>query len=181
MKAAKCSQPEQCVLTRGNDLAKTAEMRRVVENKVDSLNDLEIKGLDTFFAEDFWLMGKVGSDTRRGLREVQETWQMPIQAVFSEKVCVDEVRLAEVELMAALGYQKAIHFGEFMGIKPTEKSLNIRNMDFWNVVGRKNINHRVMVDFPHVLKLIGEDVYNGQCQQSLERGERVPPHRVEKS
>lgn len=169
------------MLTRGNDLAKTAEMRRVVENKVDSLNDLEIKGLDTFFAEDFWLMGKVGSDTRRGLREVQETWQMPIQAIFSEKVCVDEVGLAEVELMAALGYQKSIHVGKFMGIKPTEKSLKIRNMDFWNVVDRKNINHRVMVDFPHVLKLIGEDVYNGQGRQDYDRGERVPPHRVEKS
>ena len=43
------------------------------------------------------------------------------------------------------------HTGEFMGIAPTGKRVEIRYMDFWKVVDGKIADNWVMVDFPHVM------------------------------
>jgi hypothetical protein len=88
---------------------------------------------------------------------------------------VDEARLAEGEWMAAFGRQEATHSGEFMGIKPTGKRVEIRYMDFWKVVDGKIVDNWVMVDFPHVLAQLGVDVFDGEGWESFDRGERVPP------
>ena len=63
--------------------------------------------------------------------------------------------------MAAFGRQEAIHSGEFMGIKPTGKRVEIRYMDFWRVCNGKIVDNWVMVDFPHVMKQLGRDPFNG--------------------
>ena len=57
-----------------------------------------------------------------------------LQAAFSDKVCIDEARLYMGEWGAAFGRQEANHTGEFMGIAPTGKRVQIRYMDFWKVV-----------------------------------------------
>ena len=79
------------------------------------------------------------------------TGRKPFQAAFSEKVCIDEARLYMGEWAAAFGRQEAIHSGFFMGVKPTNKKIQIRYMDFWKVENGKIIDNWVMVDFPHVL------------------------------
>ena len=112
------ARPEQAYLTKANDLSKTAETRAVVENMVDGLNDHKINGMVDFFAESFRWMGNFGCGTKNGLREFQDNWQRPFQAAFSDKVCIDEARLAEGEWMAAFGRQEATHSGTFMGIAP---------------------------------------------------------------
>jgi predicted ester cyclase len=175
----KGNRPEQGLLTRENDVSKTAETRRVVESMVDGLNDHEIKGMDAFFSESFRWMGNVGCGTKHGLREFQDNWQRPFQAAFSEKVCVDEARLAEGEWMAAFGHQKAIHSGVFMGIAATGKPVEIRYMDFWKVVDGKIVDNWVMVDFPHVMQQLGYDVFNGQGWETFDRGERVEAYPVQ--
>ena len=91
----KGSRPEQAALTRDNDLARTAETRRVVEGMVDRLNDHLIDGIGTFFAQAFHWYGNAGCGTKNGLREFQDNWQRPFQAAFSDKVCIDEARIAE--------------------------------------------------------------------------------------
>ena len=55
------------------------------------------------------------------------------------------------EWAAAFGRQEAIHSGVFMGVKPTNKKIQIRYMDFWKVENGKIVDNWVMVDFPHVL------------------------------
>jgi predicted ester cyclase len=124
-------------------------------------------------------MGKVGCGTKHGLRELQDNWQRPFQAAFSEKVCIDEARLAEGEWMAAFGHQKAIHSGVFMGIAATGKPVEIRYMDFWKVVDGKIVDNWVMVDFPHVMQQLGYDVFNGQGWETFDRGERVAAYPVQ--
>ena len=146
------ARPEQAPLTRDNDLTKTAETRRVVEGMVDGLNDHLIDGIGTFFAPDFRWFGNAGCGTKNGLREFQDNWQRPFQAAFSDKVCLDEARIAEGEWMAAFGRQEATHSGEFMGIPPTGKRVEIRYMDFWKVRDGKIVDNWVMVDFPHVMR-----------------------------
>ena len=153
--------PEQAVLTKDSDPSKTAETRAVIEGMVDGLNDHRINDIGDFFAEDFRWMGNQGCGTKVGLREFQDNWQRPFQAAFGDKVCVDEARLFMGEWAAAFGRQEAVHHGEFMGIAPTGKRVEIRYMDFWKVVDGKIVDNWVMVDFPHVLAQLGVDVFDG--------------------
>ncbi len=169
------SRPEQAALTRDNDLSQTEATRKVVTGMVDGLNDHVIDGIGTFFAESFRWMGNAGCGTKNGLRAFQDNWQRPFQAAFSDKVCIDEARLAEGEWMAAFGRQEATHSGEFMGIQPTGRRVEIRYMDFWKVVDGKIVDNYVMVDFPHVMRQLGVDPFNGHGWEAYDDGTKTPP------
>lgn len=171
----KGSRPEQGLLTRDNDRSRTEETRRLVESMVDGLNDHVIDGIGKFFADDFRWRGNAGCGTKNGLREFQDNWQRPFQAAFSEKVCIDEARIAEGEWMAAFGRQEATHSGEFMGIAPTFKRVEIRYMDFWHVKNGKIVDNWVMVDFPHVMRQLGVDPFQGHGWEESDSGRKPPP------
>jgi predicted ester cyclase len=152
----------QAPFTLDNDLTKTESTRAVVDAMVNGLNDHDISGMGRFFDENFRWIGNTGCGFKNGLQEFQENWQRPFQGAFSDKVCTDEVRIAEGEWMAAFGRQNAKHTGEFMGLAPTGLDVEIRYMDFWKVVDGKIVDNWVMVDFPYVLKQLGKDVFNGE-------------------
>ena len=157
----KGSRPNQAELTKNNDLSKTKKTQQVIESMVDGLNDHRIEDIGEFFSENFRWMGNFGCGTKSGLKEFQDNWQKPFQEAFSNKVCIDEARLFMGEWAAAFGKQEAIHTGEFMGIKPTGKKVEIRYMDFWKVSDGKIKDNWVMVDFPFVMKQLGVDIFNG--------------------
>ena len=165
----KGSRPKQSELTEGNDLSKTAETKSVLENMVDGLNDHRINDIGDFFKDSFRWMGNFGCGTKNGLKEFQNNWQKPFQAAFSEKVCIDEARLFMGEWAAAFGRQEAIHSGEFMGIAPTGKKVEIRYMDFWKVSEGKIENNWVMVDFPYVMSQLGVDVFKGNGWEKFDK------------
>ncbi|MGD9294032.1 MAG: ester cyclase [Roseobacter sp.] len=171
----KGSRPEQAVLSKDTDMSKTNATRRVIEAMVDGLNDHRIDDIGAFFADSFRWMGNQGCGTKNGLREFQDNWQRPFQAAFSEKVCVDEARLYMGEWAAAFGRQEATHSGDFMGVAPTGKRVEIRYMDFWKVEDGKITDNWVMVDFPHVLAQLGKDVFGGEGWEAFDRGEKIPP------
>merc|ERR1712156_10742 len=174
-KMTKGSRPEQAVLTRDTDMSKTEETRAVIEGMVDGLNDHRIADIGEFFSDGFRWMGNTGCGTKNNLKEFQDNWQKPFQAAFSDKVCIDEARLYMGEWGAAFGRQEAKHSGEFMGIAPTGKRIEIRYMDFWKVVDGKIMDNYVSVDFPHVMAQLGKDAFDGNGWEVYDRGERVPP------
>ena len=157
----KGSRPNQAELTKNNDLSKTKKTQEVIESMVDGLNDHRIEDIGEFFSENFRWMGNFGCGTKSGLKEFQDNGQKPFQEAFSNNVCIDEARLFMGEWAAAFGRQEAIHSGEFMGIKPTGKKVEIRYMDFWKVSEGKIQDNWVMVDFPFVMKQLGVDVFDG--------------------
>ena len=171
----KGSRPEQAHLTRDTDMTKTEATRAVIETMVDGLNDHQIVNIGAYFAETFRWMGNKGCGTKNGLAEFQENWQRPFQAAFSDKVCIDEARLFMGEWAAAFGRQEAVHSGDFMGVAPTGKKVEIRYMDFWKVVEGKIEDNWVMVDFPHVLAQLGVDVFNGKGWEAYDEGRAVAP------
>ncbi len=164
----KGSRPPQGELTADNDKSKTAETLATIDAMVDGLNDHDIEHMGRFFSESFRWIGNTGCGFKNGLREFQENWQRPFQAAFSDKVCIDEARITEGEWCAAFGRQEAVHSGEFMGLAPTGKRVEIRYMDFWKVVDGKIVDNWVMVDFPYVLKQLGVDVFNGHGWERLD-------------
>ena len=157
----KGSRPNQAELTKNNDLSKTKKTQEIIESMVDGLNYHRIEDIGKFFSKNFRWMGNFGCGTKSGLEEFQDNWQKPFQEAFSNKVCIDEARLFMGEWAAAFGKQEAIHTGEFMGIKPTGKKVEIRYMDFWKVSEGKIKDNWVMVDFPFVMKQLGVDIFNG--------------------
>ena len=165
----KGARPKQSVLTQGNDLSKTDETKAVLENMVNGLNDHRIKDIGEFFKESFRWMGNFGCGTKNGLKEFQDNWQKPFQEAFSEKVCIDEARLFMGEWAAAFGRQEAIHTGEFMGIAPTGKKVEIRYMDFWKVSEGKIEDNWVMVDFPYVMSQLGVDIFKGHGWEKFDK------------
>ena len=162
---------DQGELTKDNDPSKTSQTREVIEKMVEGLNDHRIDDIGEFFADTFRWMGNFGCGTKNGLKEFQDNWQRPFQAAFSEKVCVDEARLFMGEWAAAFGRQEAVHTGEFMGIRPTGKTVRIRYMDFWKVQDGKIVDNWVMVDFPDVLRQLGVDVFNGEGWERFDRNQ----------
>jgi predicted ester cyclase len=167
--------PEQALLTKNNDLSKTAETRATVEAMIDGLNDLVFDGLGEFFHESFRWMGNAGCGTKPDLKAFKDNWVGPFRAAFTDKVCIDEARVAEGEWMAAFGHQRATHTGEFMGIPPTGKRVEIRYMDFWKVKDGKIVDNWVMVDFPHVMRQLGVDPFRGLGWEAFDEGKKVPP------
>lgn len=165
----KGARPKQSVLTQGNDLSKTDETKAVLENMVNGLNDHRINDIGEFFKESFRWMGNFGCGTKNGLKEFQDNWQKPFQEAFSEKVCIDEARLFMGEWAAAFGRQEAIHTGEFMGIAPTGKKVEIRYMDFWKVSEGKIEDNWVMVDFPYVMSQLGVDIFKGHGWEKFDK------------
>ncbi|MEL6448816.1 MAG: ester cyclase [Pseudomonadota bacterium] len=153
--------PEQAELTKDNDLSKTYETLSVIDAMVDGLNDHDIDNMGRFFSASFRWIGNAGCGFKNGLTEFQNGWQRPFQAAFSDKVCTDEARITQGEWCAAFGRQEAVHSGEFMGIAPTGKRVEIRYMDFWKVVDGKIVDNWVMVDFPHVMRQLGVDPFDG--------------------
>ena len=166
----KGKRPLQAVLTKNNDLTKTEDTRRVVNGMVDALNDHMIDGIGAFFHEKFHWFGNAGCGVKQNLKAFQDGWQRPFQAAFSDKVCIDEARLTEGQWMAAFGRQEATHSGEFMGIAPTGKRVEIRYMDFWKVVDGKIQDNWVMVDFPYVMRQLGVDPFQGMGWDNYDAG-----------
>jgi len=157
----KGSRPAQAALTQDNDLSKTSETEATIDAMVDGLNDHDIDGMDRFFDQDFRWIGNAGCGFKNGLKEFQNGWQRPFQAAFSDKTCIDEARVTQGEWCAAFGRQEAVHSGEFMGIAPTGKRIEIRYMDFWKVQEGRIKDNWVMVDFPYIMQQLGLDAFGG--------------------
>lgn len=162
------ARPTQAPLTKDNDLSKTDETLEVIDSMVNGLNDHDIDDMGRFFAESFRWMGNAGCGFKKGLKQFQDNWQRPFQAAFSDKVCIDEARITQGQWCAAFGRQEAVHSGEFMGIAPTHKRVEIRYMDFWKVVDGKIVDNWVMVDFPSVMQQLGVDPFNGHGWEHLD-------------
>jgi predicted ester cyclase len=162
------ARPDQAHLTRDNDLSRTEATLATIDAMVDGLNDHDIDHMGRFFSETFRWMGNAGCGTKTGLREFQDNWQRPFQAAFSDKVCIDEARVVQGQWCAAFGRQEAIHSGDFMGIAPTGKRVEIRYMDFWKVVDGKIVDNWVMVDFPSVMQQLGVDPFDGHGWENLD-------------
>ena len=171
----KGSRPEQAMLSRDTDMSRTEDTRRTIEAMVDALNDHEIDGIGTYFAEDFVWRGNWGCGTKRGVKAFQENWQRPFQAAFSEKVAIDEARMYMGEWAACFGAQHAVHSGTFMGIPATGKRVTIKYMDFWKVVDGKIVENWVSVDFADVCAQLGVDVFDGEGWEAYDEGRKVAP------
>jgi len=168
------ARPEQAALTRDNDLSKTEASRGLIAALVDSLNDHVIEGQEALWHPDARWIGSGGCGVKPNLRAFQDGWQRPFLNAFSDKVCIDEARIAEGEWVAAFGRQEATHTGDFMGIPATGKRVQVRYMDFWKVVDGKIRDNWVMIDVVGVMRQLGVDPLQGKGWDGFGEGWRPP-------
>ena len=127
---------------------------------VAALNDHRIEDIGEFFHQHLTGLEIMGAELKKGLKEFQHNWQVPFQKAFSNKICIDEARIVVGEWGASFGRQEAFHTGKFMGIKPTNKKVEIRYMDFWNVKNKKIVNNWVWLFSWSIKQLF--DIFNGE-------------------
>ena len=126
--------------------------------------------MDQYFHKEFRWMGNQGCGTKKNLQEFRNNWQLPLRAAFTDRVYKTEKFIVDGEWASCFGYIDALHSGDFMGIKPTNKRVKIHYTDFWEV--RDGL---INVDFPSILSQLGIDVFNGLGWEVFDRGEVEPP------
>merc|ERR1712109_421627 len=99
----------------------------------------------------------------------------PEQAVLTKDTDMSKTAETRAVIEGMVDGLNDHRIGEFMGIPPTGKKVNIRYMDFWKVVDGKIVDNYVSVDFPHVMAQLGKDAFDGNGWEVYDRGERVPP------
>lgn len=138
----------------------TEDSRALVAEMIDALNDHVIEGQKEFWAEDMVWYGPAGIGTKRSLKQFQEEHQRPFLHAFPDKEAFDEIRIAEDDYVAASGYQRATHEGEWLGIPASGTSVKVRYMDFWRVEDGKLVENWVLIDILGFLEQLGYDVEN---------------------
>lgn len=62
-----------------------------------------------------------------------------------------------------------------MGVEPTGKRVEIRYMDFWQVVDGRIVDDWAGVDVAGVPAQLGVDVSDGEGREAFDGGKRAPP------
>ncbi len=142
----------------------TSESKDLVARMIAALNEHVIEGQEEFWTDDMIWRGPAGIGTKDSLKRFQDEHQRPFLHAFSDKKAIEEINIAEDEIVASSGYQEATHTGEWLGIPASDKQVKIRYMDFWHVDvdeesgERKLAENLVLIDILGVLEQCGYDV-----------------------
>lgn len=132
--------------------------RELVKRMTDGLNTGEFGIMDQFWTEDMVWDGPAGIGKLHGIEEFEEVLRKPYKHAFSDGECIDKVRIAEGDYVAAYGYEYTNHTGEWLGIPASGKPIKMRYMDFWQVKGDKLHLNWVLFDILGFLEQVGYDV-----------------------
>lgn len=160
------------VLTSDNDLSKTDESIAVVQ-AMEAALAAGSNNMADFFHTDFRWMGNAGCGQKNGLAEFRTGWQLPLRDAFTDRDYITRAWVAQGEWVSCFGSIEATHSGEFMGIAATGKRVTIPYTDFWQILDRKIADNWVNVDFPHVLRQLGRDVFDGDGWESIYRADET--------
>ncbi len=138
--------------------SKEEKNKDLVARMYNGLNTGVFGIMDEFWTEDMVWYGPAGIGTLRGIKEFEEVLRMPYKDAFTAKECIDDIRIAEGDYVAAYGFEYATHTGDWLGIPASGKSIKLRYMDFWQVKGDKLHLNWVLFDILGFLEQVGYDV-----------------------
>ena len=138
--------------------SKEEKNKDLVARMYDGLNKGVFGIMDEFWTEDMVWDGPAGIGTLHGIEEFEEVLRKPFKTAFTAKECIDEIRIAEGDYVAAYGFEYATHTGDWLGIPASGKSIKLRYMDFWQVKGDKLELNWVLFDILGFLEQVGYDI-----------------------
>ncbi|RED13142.1 nuclear transport factor 2 family protein [Pontivivens insulae] len=133
----------------------------------EALLSFDGKSLDSmdhaaFWTEEFDWCGPAGIGTTRGLAEFRAHHQIPFLTGFPDRNGAGHyVRIGDGDVVVTGGWPSVVgtHQGEWLGLPPTGKRIEMRVMDFYRLDGGRIAQNWVPIDIPHMLSQMGVDVW----------------------
>jgi steroid delta-isomerase-like uncharacterized protein len=143
----------QCTLKKGNDAMSAEKSKATVLRFVDKVqNQHEIGALDELFNPDF--IDHSGISTEPNLDGTKQFFTMFFTAFPDIQVTIHD-QVAEGDKVWMRKTFKGTHQGEFMGIPPTGKHVEINVIDIHRVVDGKIIEHWAVADMLGLMQQLG--------------------------
>lgn len=114
-----------------------------------------------YWDDQFYWYGPAGIGTTKGMVNFQAHHQIPFLTGFPDRAGPGHfIRIAEGDYVATGGWPSVVgtHTGEWLGMPPTGKHIEMRVMDFYRLSGGKIVENWVPIDILHILKQMGVDV-----------------------
>jgi len=129
----------------------------LVQRMVDALNSHDVDDQDAHWTEDMIWHGPPGFGDIHGREafksEVIETFFRAFPDFHGEF----EIEFADDSWVAGTGVVTGTHQGEWFGIAPTGKPVEMRYSDFWRIEGDRLAENWVMIDHVGVFRQLGVD------------------------
>lgn len=136
----------------------TEKSKELIARMYQAMNENRVGVMAEFWTEDMVWHGPAGIGVMHGVEEFEAKVRQPMIQAIPDKVGEDQIRIAEGDYVAATGYQKATHTGDWLGIPASGKQIELRYMDFWRVEGDKLAENWVLIDIFGFLEQVGYDV-----------------------
>ena len=135
-----------------------AENLKLVRQMYKALNAQDLDAHDAYWSEDMVWHGPPGFGDIHGLEGFKNDVLKPFYTAFPDYHAVNDIEIAQGDMVSATGFLTGTHSAEWMGVPATGKKMRMRFSDFWRVENGKLVENWVMVDHIDVLRQLGVDL-----------------------
>jgi predicted ester cyclase len=144
------------------------ESEQLVLNMLEELSKFDGKSLlsmqlDKYWHPDFMWYGPAGIGTTKGIKSFREQHQGPFVFSFPDRVVDHKACVVKKGNYVATGGWPHMHgthsAGGWLGLPPTNKTLELRVIDIWRREGNLLKENWVGIDIIHMCKQMGLDVF----------------------
>lgn len=114
------------------------------------------------WTEDFLWYGPAGIGSTRGMSGFQQHHQIPFLIGWPDRQGAGHyVRIADGSFVVTGGWPsvRGTHLGEWLGLPPTGREVDMRVMDFYHLVDNRIHENWVPIDIIHIMLQMGVDVF----------------------
>ena len=131
--------------------------RQLLDRMVVALNEHDIDAHDDFWTKDMIWHGPPRFGDVHGLEAFKNDVLRPFYTAFPDFHGDIDIELAQGDWIATTGFVTGTHQGEWLGIPPTGKPVEMRYSDFWLVKEGLFVENWVMLDDFDVMRQLGVD------------------------
>lgn len=154
------------ILLSEQDAGASAASVTLVERMIGGLGAYDQRDKGSMEQAQFWSpemlwYGPHGIGTTYGLTGFEEHHQLPFLKAFPDRKGGNhKARFGDGLYAASTGWPsiRATHQGDYLGVSPTGKRVEMRVMDFWRRDGDRLHENWVFIDMPHLFLQMGVDV-----------------------
>ncbi len=129
----------------------------LVHRMVDALNATDVDAQDEFWTDDMIWRGPPGFGDIHGIEAFKGEVMGRFFSAFPDFHGVIDIELADDRFVAATGVVTGTHQGDWFGIAPTGKHVEMRYSDFWRIENGRLAENWVMIDHVGVFGQLGVD------------------------
>ncbi len=158
------------------DEGETSNTQSLVDAMLGSLfeRDRDAMGMESYWAPEMMWYGPSMIGTTRGLdaffRDHQEPWMRAFPDWWDG---LEAPHFADGNYACYAGWPsiRATHTGDFLGLAPKGRAVDIRVMDWWRRDGALLAENWIFVDFPHLFMQLGVDLFEMMRARRYAAGE----------